>query len=239
MAKEITEKNRQVIDAYLSDPDKIKYTAYIKYHPNCPMNQAVTRFNEIWNKPEVKEYLKTQLTKVSDKALVTPEKIIREWANRAFFNPLLMFNSEYKLFRPQELPKNIQRLLIGIDIYKAYELEEQGGSFEAVLSEITKRFKVAHQQKAMENLTRINGMYQDKVDVTSKGERIKIDIVYTNNTLNITGGEGKQIEQGKQGSGLLISEVPLKALSYDDTPTISTDSDSAVGDSEVEEKSNV
>ena len=235
----IKEKDRIVVDEYIKDPDRIKYAAFLKHHPGTSPNVAMVRATEIFNKPEVKEYLKTQLTKASDKALVTPERIIREWANRAFFNPLLMFNSEYKLFKPQELPKNIQRLLIGIDIYKAYELEEQNAPFEQVLSEITKRFKVAHQQKAMENLTRINGMYQDKMDLTSKGDKIKIDIVYTNNTLNITGGGGKQIEQGKQVNGLLISEVPLKALSYDDTPLISTDSDSVVADSEVEEKPDV
>jgi hypothetical protein len=190
-AKTITEKNRQVIDAYLKDPDKIKYNAYILFHPNAPKNQAIARFNELLNKPTVQAYMKEQLTKVSDRVLVSPEKILREWANRAFFNPTAMFNSEYKLLRPQEMSKEQQRLLIGVDIWKAYELEQSGGSFEQVLSELAKRFKVAHQEKALENLTRINGMYQDKVDLTSKGDKIKIDIVYTNNVLNVHNEAGQ------------------------------------------------
>jgi hypothetical protein len=191
-AKTIREKDRRVVDEYIKDPDKVKYTSFLKFHPNVRPNAAMVRANEIFNKPEVKEYLQTQLSKISDKALVTPERILREWANRAFFNPTAMFNSEYKLLRPQEMSKEQQRLLIGVDIWKAYELEQSGGSFEEVLSELAKRFKVAHQEKALENLTRINGMYQDKVDLTSKGDKIKIDIVYTNNVLNVH-NEAKQI----------------------------------------------
>ena len=185
--KPINPVNQLLVDTFLNDKskDKSQTSVYMKLHPECTYQTAVAKASLIFNRPEVKEYLRIQLSKASYKAQVTPERIIREWANRAFFNPTSVFNSEYKLLRPQDMDKRTQRMLIGINFIKWYELEEQGGTYEQVLAEVAKCFKVIHKDKALENLTRINGMYQDKVDLTSKGERIKIDIVYTNNVLNV------------------------------------------------------
>ena len=119
----------------------------------------------------VQEYLKKKMQKREEKLEITAERVLKELARIAFFDPAKMFDDKDNLLKITEMDEDTRRVIAGIDISAAYK---PGLTKEEKISEIVKKLKLVDKKGALELLGRHLSMWNDKLEVEVK--RLMIDI---------------------------------------------------------------
>lgn len=108
------------------------------------------------------------LQEVADKAAdVTIEKIARELARIAFFDPRGLFDDDGNPVPISDLPEDTARVLAGLDVEDLFERDEEGrrlkvGSF--------KKYKIANKITALEVLAKWKKMLVEQVEHGKPGQ---------------------------------------------------------------------
>jgi phage terminase small subunit len=113
-------------------------------------------------KLNISEKIAELSSKVVQKHDVTIERIIQEYANIAFLDPIEVFNKDGCLKPLSEMSEPARRALSGIKIRSV------GGEVEADITEV----KIIDKRQALADLGKHLGMFIERVDHTTKGKEI-------------------------------------------------------------------
>ena len=142
----------QFVDLYRGGPDELRNNAIACYrhlYPRCKTENAARRASyDVFHHPYVQARLKEQTDKIMHKADITQERVVKEVASIALFDPR-------KLFEDDGSPKPLSKLddataaaISGIEVVKV-------GDDCSVL-----KYKIADKNQALEKLMRHLGLYQ-------------------------------------------------------------------------------
>lgn len=117
IAKKLNAKQKAVADAYLVDPARQQTAAYLKVY-KCTPQEAATAASRLFRQPIMKAYLEAKLAPKLKKLDVTQERILREMAAIAFFDPGQIFDEHGRMLPIPKLPEEVRRAISGFDYVK-------------------------------------------------------------------------------------------------------------------------
>jgi len=142
----------QFIDLYRGGPDELRNSAidcYRYVYPRCKSDKAAKRgAYETLNHPYVQEKLKAKTDEVSEKADVTQERVLKEVASIALFDPRKLFKDDGSPVPLSELDDATAAAISGIKKIKI------GDDWDVL------EYKISCKNQALEKLMRHLGLYQ-------------------------------------------------------------------------------
>lgn len=142
----MTPKQQRFVEEYLIDLNATQAAIRAGYSEGT----AYSIGQENLNKPEIAEAIAARRAELANKAEVTQERIVAEFARMAFYDPASIAGQPMR--GPQDipsLPEDVRRSIVGWGWDRA-------GNFT---------LKLADKNAALTNLGRHLGMFTDKVDV--------------------------------------------------------------------------
>lgn len=155
----LTDKQKRFVDEYLVDLNATQAAKRAGYKDPNIGRQLITKNN-------VSEEIRKRKKELSDKTGITQERVLRELAKIAFFDPR-------KLFQDNGQPKDITMLdddtagaLAGLDVMEEYEGHGQDREFVGY----TKKYKIADKLRALDALGKHLGLFdKDGGDEDNEG----------------------------------------------------------------------
>jgi hypothetical protein len=151
---EISERNRLIIDNYLETFNKSR--SVMDVMPEMKhQSQANHLFTAIWDKKEVKAYVKERRNYITtQRPGLTVYEVAQELQNQAYndVTEVLACKTEQEL---KDLPASTRRLIQDYKITKRTETDRAGN--ESVIEEFT--FKFVNKLDALKEYNKITGMY--------------------------------------------------------------------------------
>lgn len=145
----LTDKQRRFVDEYLVDLNATQAAKRAGYKDPNIGRQLITKNN-------VSEEIQRRKKELSDRTGITQERVLREFAKIAFFDPR-------KLFQDNGQPKDITMLdddtagaLAGLDVMEVYEGHGQDREFVGY----TKKYKIADKLRALDALGKHLGLFE-------------------------------------------------------------------------------
>jgi len=105
--------------------------------------------------------MKEMEDKISQKVVVTNERIIEEYAKIAFLDPKKLFNSDGTLKNINEMDDDVAAVVAGLESEQL--LEGRGEKKEAIGT--LKKIKFVDKKGALDSLAKINSLFKDEVTV--------------------------------------------------------------------------
>jgi phage terminase small subunit len=102
---------------------------------------------------KVREAIAKAQAKAAGKVEVTIERVLKEYARIAFADIAQAYGADGKLLPVSEMPEDIRRALIGVEIAELYGDGERIGQL--------KKLRFAHKVSALDSLARYLGMFQE------------------------------------------------------------------------------
>ena len=99
--------------------------------------------------------------KMEIKTEITQERILKEYARIAFFDPRKLFDENDNLKKITDLDDETAAAIAGIDISAAY-----GKNKEEAIIEIVKKLKLVDKKGSLDSLAKIKGMFKDEILVS-------------------------------------------------------------------------
>ena len=155
----LTDKQRRFVDEYLVDLNATQAAKRAGYKDPNIGRQLITKNN-------VSEEIQKRKKELSEKINITQERVLREYAKIAFFDPR-------NLFQDNGQPKDITMLdddtagaLAGLDVLEEYE----GSGRDREFVGYTKKYKIADKLRALEALGKHLGLFdKDGGDEDNEG----------------------------------------------------------------------
>jgi phage terminase small subunit len=104
----------------------------------------------------------------SVKSDCSPERIKRELARIAFFDPRKLFDDDGNLKPIKNLDDDTAAVIAGCDVFTTYKKAvnaEEGDVKESLVAEVLRKLKFVDKKGALDSLARINGMFIDKSEL--------------------------------------------------------------------------
>jgi phage terminase small subunit len=139
-------------------------TAYIKAGYKARGSAAEVNASRLLRNAKVKTAIEEAQKKAANKAEVTCERLLKEYAKIAFLDPTLLFDENGYLKDVHQLDKAVAAAIGGMDILhrKTYNGE----------IETTKKIKLIDKKGALDSLARIKGMFNDKLNLGFSAETL-------------------------------------------------------------------
>lgn len=96
---------------------------------------------------------------------LTEERVARETARLAFFDPRKMFDSDGRPLSVAELDSDTAACIVGLDVLEEF----QGSGADRVLIGYVKKYKIADKNSALERAAKILGMFKKDNEQPSAG----------------------------------------------------------------------
>lgn len=106
--------------------------------------------------PRVLAEIERRRAELRSKLEITTERILKERARLAFFDPRKLFDSTGRPIPIQELDDDTAAALAGLDVMEEFE----GSGKERVFVGYTKKYKLADKGSSLSALEKIQGMYE-------------------------------------------------------------------------------
>lgn len=158
----LTDKQRRFVDEYLVDLNATQAAIRAGYS-----SKTANRIGaENLSKPDIQREIQKRQKELSEKTNITQERVLREYAKIAFFDPR-------KLFQDNGQPKDITMLdddtagaLAGLDVLEEYE----GSGRDREFVGYTKKYKIADKLRALDALGKHLGLFdKDGGDEDNEG----------------------------------------------------------------------
>ncbi len=115
---------------------------------------------------EIQRALSLRMKKREERTEITQDRVLKEFARLAFFDPRKLFNGDGSPKPICELDDDTAAALAGLDI-----MEEFAGTGEdRVFIGYTKKYKIADKKGALDSVARHLGMFNDKLELTGSIE---------------------------------------------------------------------
>lgn len=167
MSSKLTEKQKKFCREFLKDFNGTQAAIRAGYSEDSAGSQA----HDLLKKPEMQEYLQGMADKLTNKDEEQISKIICELQMIAFgdIKDFTCWDSENVTLVPSDILGEKTRIISEVSQHKTYS--DTGGSNNI-------KFKLHDKLKAIELLGRYYKIFTDKLDLTSKGEKIEPIQVY-------------------------------------------------------------
>lgn len=157
-------KQQCFVDEYLKDFNGKQAAIRAGYSPKTAEVQASRLLTVV----KVREAVESRRTALTEKAGVTVERIIEEYARLAFLDPAEAFDKEGKLIPVCDMPEDVRRAVGGLDVVEmagGMKVDSDGASHVPMY---TKKLKFWDKKGALDSLAKIKGMFVEKVEHTGK-----------------------------------------------------------------------
>jgi phage terminase small subunit len=139
-------------------------TAYIAAGYKARGAAAEVNASRLLRNAKVAAAIKKVQKRATQRAEVTCERIIEEYAKIAFLNPKKIFDKKGKLKKINQIDDNTAAAIGGFDV-----LHKKTGRGDI---EITKKIKLIDKKGALDSLSRIQGMFNDKLNLGFSAETL-------------------------------------------------------------------
>jgi len=158
-------KHKAFADNLLKDPKRNRRRAYKKvYGKNIKDAVADAAASRLLRNVKVQQYIESVEKEVTDDVQVTNVRIIQEYAKIAFLDPRKLFDEDGSLKNIHKIEDDTAAVIAGLDCENLFEGKGKDREFVGTL----KKIKLVDKKGALDSLSRIRGMFQDKVEVTNK-----------------------------------------------------------------------
>ena len=113
-------------------------------------------------KVEIAAEIARREAEIAQKCDVSVEKIMREYARIAFFDPGDFFNDDGTLRHILEIPEDARRAISSLDINKLRAVQGD----DVRVEEIVRKIRTSSKVGCLDSLARIMGLMKDQVEVT-------------------------------------------------------------------------
>jgi phage terminase small subunit len=114
---------------------------------------AEVNASKLLRNPKVKAAIEKVQKRAADKAEISQQRILEEEGRLAFLNPQGLVNEKGKLLDLHELPEDVARAIVGLDVVR-----QNDGSLKY-------KYRFSDKGKSLERLSRHLGMYNDKLNL--------------------------------------------------------------------------
>lgn len=111
-------------------------------------------------KPEIQEAIQEEMRKRAERTEITADKVLKEFAKLAFFDPRKLFDEKGNPKDITELDDDTAAALAGLDVVQ--DIDPDTG-----ITSYTKKYKLASKQAALDSLGRHLGMFLDRTEVNA------------------------------------------------------------------------
>lgn len=149
----MNERQKRFVTHYLKDPNATKAAIAAGYSKNT----AYSIGQENLKKPEIAAAIEKGRVKLAEKLEISAERVAREMARLAFYDPRKFFNDDGSAKSITQLDDDTAMALAGVDVV---ELTGDG----AVTGHV-KKFKLSDKGANLERLGRHLGMFKERISV--------------------------------------------------------------------------
>ena len=120
--------------------------------------------DENLKKPEIRAAIDAGLAKLSGKIEITAERVLRERARLAFFDPRKLFTEKGEPKAIAELDDDAAAVVAGLDVREEFE----GNGEDRALVGSVKKWKISDKVAALTLAMRHLGMLDDRLDISGR-----------------------------------------------------------------------
>ncbi len=152
--KKLTEKQKKFCQEYIIDLNATQAAIRAGYSEKTSRTIAA----ENLAKPNIQNYISDLQKNLQEKTEVTQERVIKELARIAFFDPKKLYDESGNLKNINELDEDTAAVIAGIDTttYKNKDNSEES----------TKKVKLCCKNSALDKLCKHFGMYKENLHLT-------------------------------------------------------------------------
>lgn len=148
MAVRLTAKQQRFVAEYLVDLNATQAAIRAGYSQNA----ARAIGSENLTKPDIQAAIQEERDKLARKTEITQERVLREYARIAFFDPRKMFDADGNPLSIAELDDDTAAAIAGLDVVQEVDKETGVASF-------TKKYRIANKIGALDSVAKHLGMF--------------------------------------------------------------------------------
>lgn len=149
----LTVKQARFVDEYLIDLNATQAAIRAKYSARTANEQGA----RLLAKASIQDYLSKRMKARSDRTEITQERVLKEFARLAFFDPRKLLNEDGSPKPLNELDDDTAAVISGLDL----ECINAGD----VTIGTVRKYKIADKKGALDSVARHLGMFNDKLNV--------------------------------------------------------------------------
>ena len=148
MAAKLTAKQKRFVAEYLVDLNATQAAIRAGYSQNT----ARVIGSENLTKPDIQAAIQEERDKLARKTEITQERVLREYARIAFFDPRKMFDENGNPLSIAELDDDTAAAIAGLDVVT--EIDKDTGD-----TSYTKKYRIANKIGALDSVAKHLGMF--------------------------------------------------------------------------------
>lgn len=152
--KKLTPKQQAFVAEYLVDLNATQAAIRAGYSAKTAEQQASRLLSHV----KVAEAIAERMKERASRTEITQDRVLKEYARLAFFDPRKLFDSTGRPKAIHELDDDTAAVVAGLDVVNV-------GNAELGEGEVLK-FKLADKKGALDSVARHLGMFNDKLDLT-------------------------------------------------------------------------
>ena len=152
--KKLTPKQQAFVAEYLVDLNATQAAIRAGYSAKTAEQQASRLLSNV----KVAEAIAERMKERASRTEITQDRVLKEYARLAFFDPRKLFDSAGRPKAIHELDDDTAAVVAGLDVVNV-------GNAELGEGEVLK-FKLADKKGALDSVARHLGMFNDKLDLT-------------------------------------------------------------------------
>lgn len=156
----MNEKQQRFCEEYLVDLNATQASIRAGYSPLTAYSQG----HDLLKKPEVQAYLAEKRKELQERTGVTQERVLREYARIAFFDPRALYTVDGALKHVRDLDGDSAAAIAGVEVHEEFVSD----SPDRMAIGQTKKVKYVDKVRALDSLARHLGMFTDKIEHTGK-----------------------------------------------------------------------
>lgn len=156
----LTEKIKRFCDQYLVDLNATQAAIRAGYSSTSAYSQG----HDLLKKPEVQAYLDIKRKELQERVGISQERVLREYARIAFFDPRSLYTVDGSLKQVRNLTEDEAAALAGLEVHEDFVSDSPDK--EAIGA--TKKVKFADKIRALDSISRILGLAPEKHEHTGK-----------------------------------------------------------------------
>lgn len=162
--KKLTPKQARFVEEYLIDLNATQAAIRSGYSKKTARQIGEQNLSKL----DIATEISAAQQKRSARTEITQDRVLQELARIAFFDIRKLYNSDGSMKAPHDLDDDAAAVLSGVDVVE--EFSGRGEDREQI--GVTKKAKVFDKGSALTLAMRHLGMLNDKIDLTSKGDKV-------------------------------------------------------------------
>lgn len=150
--KVLTVRERKFVEEYVRHGNGLEAAVTAGYAPSGAKSIA----SKLLRRPHIAAALEARAQKIADKAGITTERILEEYRRLAFLDPRVFFDNQGNLKSLSELSEEAAAAIAGLEVDDRFT---RSGEYRV------KKLKIVSKLGALDSLSRIRGLFQDKMQV--------------------------------------------------------------------------